>query len=180
MGKNTRRELLWAVGGGRWEMFTVEQLSFFWESWNVSNDSFAILYPFFCSGRVEFIYSICAYNRIRHIWISMSIYTSEHVGISDVISVYFHGNAMKTSSFTCFHPRCFLKVPGPKKIFELSDRVTLFFSFTISERRIQRLQEKIPLVHKPGGLLGLVDGIFRGVSWWRPKKNPGGTLIFLI
>ena len=29
MGKNTRRELLWAVGGGRWEMFTVEQLSFF-------------------------------------------------------------------------------------------------------------------------------------------------------
>ena len=87
-------------------MFTVEHLFFLWESWNVSNDSFAILYPFFCSGRVEFIYSICAYNRIRHIWISMSIYTSEYVGISDVISLYFHAT-QKTSiymfpRFPCF------------------------------------------------------------------------------
>ena len=81
-GGKIYREMLWMVGDVHcWPAF------FFWESWNVSNDSFTILYPFSCSSRVELIYSIYAYNRIRHIWISMSIYTYECVRISDVISV---------------------------------------------------------------------------------------------
>ena len=187
-GGKIHRELLWAVGGGRWEMFTVEHLFFLWESWNVSNDSFAILYPFFAvvewNSFIQYVHTTGPDTPHLDQYVYLYYWIRRYIRCHILV---FPCNA-KTSiymfpRFPCFaeHVDVFLKKSlGPKKIFELSDRVTLLFSFTISERRIQRLQEKIPLVHKPGGLLGLVDGFFRGVvTWWGDrKKNPGGTLIF--